>query len=443
MAQWQVPRFALAVRDALKFSNPSLQSLANLNRSESDRALQFADESHLTTQLALRHKGRLPPQIEERVQRSADRNNIRLSRLEDDYRAIAAAFREADVPWAVLKGFSHWPGMEAETRFRPQYDIDIYCPPDEISSAMKVLTRLGYQPLAGFDNVPLDHLPAMVRPSKWKWRHDLFDVEIPVLVDLHYRFWDEVTERLRVKGIDEFWERRHWSGQDELIFPTLAHHDQVGYACLHLLRHLLRGDVKPFQVYDIARLLHAETANDALWLRWESCHHDSLRRLECVIFRLAETWFDCALPPLARAGIMELPPAVQKWFELYAASPLETTFRPNKKELWLHLALLGQSSDRRAIFLRRVLPQRIPPPAEAQTDPARFSSWRYARKVASRCVHHLKLLIPVCLQGVVWWWRLSRLSRFRYFCAIQPGQTQASAAVARKEQMVRIGVPNG
>jgi MFS family permease len=393
----------------LSFSNPRLEGLAALTSDEWQQAFRFCDRSHLTTQLALRHGDNLPPAVAQRVLANALNNSRRLSKLEEDYLAIAAAFQSRGIPWVVLKGFTHWPGIESETRFRPQYDIDIYCPSDEIATARNVLVDLGYQPLAGFEGVPIDHIPAMVRPSSWKWRNDLFDVEIPASVDLHYRFWDEATERLPLSGIEMFWQRRTWGGATGFRFPSLATHDQVGYACLHLLRHLLRGDVKPFHVYDIARLLHAEAANETLWARWEGDHHPGLRRLECVIFRLAETWFECALPPVVREGIAVLPQAVQKWFDLYAAAPLESLFSPNKKELWLHLALLEEPSDRRAIFLQRVLPARMPPPAEAQTDASLFSTWQYGRKLATRGVHHLRLLAPACLQGVAWWWHAKDL----------------------------------
>ena len=50
------------------------------------------------------------------------------------------------------------------------------------------------------------------------------------------------------------------------------------------------------------------------------------------------------------------------WFERYAASPIEAGFRPNKHELWLHLALLDSSRDRRDVFLRRVFPASLPAP---------------------------------------------------------------------------------
>lgn len=375
-----------------------------MSEAEWEQALLFTDRSHLTTQLAVRYLDILPSRIAERVHGNAINNGIRLARLHDDYRAIAEAFERANIPWLVLKGFSHWPGFELENRFRPQYDIDLFCPPENITSAKQALVELGYRPLAGFDGVPLDHLPAMVRPSNWKWRHDLFDVEIPASVDLHYRLWDESTERFPIQGLADFWPRREWAGCSRLRFPALAPHDRVGYACLHLLRHLLRGDVKPFHVYDIARFLHAQAANESLWERWEADHDASLQRLELVIFRMAEVWFECALPPMAQAGIAELPQAIHRWFDLHAAAPLESQFHPNKKELWLHMALLDQPADQRAIFLQRVLPPRLPPPAEAQTEASRFDRWRYRQKLAVRGIHHLRLLIPACLQGFGWWW---------------------------------------
>lgn len=406
---WKVPPYVLAVLEALSFSSPNLEGLSALTEAEWEPTLRFCDRAHLTTQLALRHGDKLPERISERIRTNASNNGLRLSRLEDDYRAISTAFERSGISWVVLKGFTHWPGMERESRLRPQYDIDLYCPLEEISSARSALGDLGYQSLAGFDGVPIDHVPSMVRPSNWKWRHDLFDVDIPASVDLHFRFWDEATERLPLTGVNMFWERRTWGGAAGLRFPTLALHDQAGYACLHLLRHLLRGDVKPFHVYDIARVLHAESPNESLWTQWEDDHHAGLRRLECVIFHLAQRWFECRLPPVVEAGIAALPQAVHKWFDLYAGAPLESRFSPNKKELWLHLSLLEEPADRRAIFLQRVLPARLPPPAEAQTDSSRFNSWRYGRKLAARGVHHLRLLAPACLQGIAWWWRAKDL----------------------------------
>jgi Uncharacterised nucleotidyltransferase len=259
---------------------------------------------------------------------------------------------------------------------------------------------LGYRPLVGFDNIRLDHLPAMVRPSEWQWRGDYFDIQFPVYVDLHFQLWDPGTERIRAEGLECFWERRAHGGRSSFRFPALSEVDLIAYASLHLLRHLLRGDLRPFHVYDIAWFLHARAADDKFWEQWSTAHDASVRRLQLVVFRLAQSWFGCQAAGVVQRGMASLPRAVQLWFAHYSASPLERMFHPNKSELWLHLSLLESAKDRGAIFLQRVLPSRLPPPAEAQVESAKVDGWRYWRRTLGRLVYHLRVLIPVCLEGL-------------------------------------------
>jgi hypothetical protein len=389
---------------ALNFSDPRTEPLARLTEVEWDQALRFCDRGHLTTALARRRQGWLPEKITQRFASNLANNATRLARFERNYSEIAESFDCAGIEWVVLKGFSHWPGIGEATRDRPQYDLDLYCPPEHIGAAKDALYELGYRSLAGFDHMALDHIPTMVRPSNWKWRDDFFDVEIPGFVDLHYRLWDAGTERVDVNGVEQFWNRREWGGRPGFQFPAFSPPDLAGYAALHLLRHLLRGDLQPFHVYDIAWFLNSRSFDDELWRQWRDNHDQSLRRLELVVFQLARTWFECRLPPVIQAGISELPGPVQRWFELYAGSPLEAEFHPNKRELWLHLSLLNDSKDRRAVFLRRVLPARLPSPAEAQVEASQLNARRYWRKFTDRGVYHLRVLLPACIQGVVWWW---------------------------------------
>ena len=80
--------------------------------------------------------------------------------------------------------------------------------------ARDALVSLGYEPLVGFDDVPLDHLPAMIRKTGWQWRGDYFDVEIPFAVELHFRLWDAGTEHIPIQGLEAFWDRRTASRMD-------------------------------------------------------------------------------------------------------------------------------------------------------------------------------------------------------------------------------------
>jgi hypothetical protein len=357
-----------------------------LSPEEWQDALRWTDSAHLTLEIARRHGGAFPTPIQERLTSNLANNAARTKKLEEALEEIGAAFRRSGVQYVVLKGFAHWPNAGDASLSRAQYDLDFYCRPAQMTAASAALRRLGYQPVPGFDKVALDHLPVMVRPSQWKWRGDYFDPEFPVMVDLHFRLWDEGTERIRAHGTEAFWERRTEGGRADFRFPALAPVDLIAYASLHLLRHLLRGDLRPFHVYDIAWFLHTRAADEAFWREWDAAHDHSVRRLQFVIFRLAERWFGCRLPEAVQQGIARLPRSTQRWFEVYSSAPLEAEFRPNKSELWLHFSLLDNTRDRAAVFLQRLVPSRLPP-----------RSWRHT---LARLAYHAQAFVTFCREGL-------------------------------------------
>jgi MFS family permease len=132
--------------------------------------------------------------------------------------------------------------------------------------------------------------------------------------------------------------------------------------------------------------------------------------LEAVTFALAHRWFDCRLPAAARGAIEQLPPDLERWLDLYAASPIEGLFHANKDELWLHWSLLSTTRDRLAMVQRRLFPQRLPGPVDAVFVPKeKFTGtvrlrarWRYLTFTAGRVRHHLAALPPVFAGGIRW-----------------------------------------
>src|SRR5262249_10582017 len=148
--------------------------------------------------------------------------------------------------------------------------------------------------------------------------------------------------------------------------PALDPVDSLAYAALHALRSLFVGGLTPQHMYDIAWFLHTNAENDAFWEKRCELHHQSLRSLEAVCFRLAHEWFGCRLPEEVEHETRSLPAKVQLWFENYALSPLTWVLHPNKDALWLHLGLLEAASDRRAILYRGLLP--APPQPSERTS---------------------------------------------------------------------------
>jgi hypothetical protein len=138
-----------------------------------------------------------------------------------------------------------------------------------------------------------------------------------------------------------------------------------------------------------------------------------MRRMEAIAFLLAKSWFACRVADEAESEMGALPPAVHRWFDLYGWSPLESNFRPNKDELWLHMSLLDSASDRWSVLRRRLIPASLPGPVAAIHTPedqltiaSRVTrTIGNARYAASRAWYHARTLIPTVMEGARWWFR--------------------------------------
>jgi hypothetical protein len=192
------PVWLRGVLDALRFGDPDHTGLLGLNEEEWSRALRFCDKAQLT--LALR--GPLPHRIRERIARDRLNNAERWRRTRTAYEEIAERFQAAGIPYAVLKGFSHCPEYTERPEDRIQRDIDLLCRREDLAEARRQTAMLGYEPLEDTKGNLVDHLPTMIRRTGWRWRGDYFDPSIPPAVELHFRLWDERTERVEAPDLD-------------------------------------------------------------------------------------------------------------------------------------------------------------------------------------------------------------------------------------------------
>ncbi len=415
----RLPRFASAVLDALRFDSVPSESLRELTPAEWRKATAFCDRSQLTLFLGRAAGDALPEDVRESIRRKREANVQRFARIRESYFEIAAALETAAIEFAVLKGFTQYPRFTPDLHSRVQYDLDLICLSGDVLRACNVLASLAYEPMGAADEFPTDHVPTMIRKTGWEWRGDFFDPEIPLSVDLHFRFWDEETERICAPGVERFWDRRAQTELDGRCIPCLDPVDAAGYSALHLLRHLLRGSLKIGHVYELASFLHSHAADDGLWRQWRALHPEPLRRLQAVSFELAAVWFGCVLPPAVVEEIARLPDAARLWLAHHAAAPVEAMFRPNKTELWLHLSLLESRSDKWRVLRRRLLPARLPGPIDAVYVPDSMRTWRvqvrstarYVAFLAERARYHLRALVSLASDGAAFWLRANGLER--------------------------------
>jgi predicted MFS family arabinose efflux permease len=339
----------------------------------------------------------------------------RQQRVREAYRGIAKALEGRGLPFVVLKGFTGDSLFFASAYRRAQYDLDLLLPRDAVAEARDALVELGYHPLESREKFPTDHHPVMVPKTGFEWRGDFFDPDIPVTVDLHFRLWDEATERFAAPGWEQFFERRTTCSWDGLNVPSLAPCDALAYHSLHLLRHLLRGSLRLAHVHELAFFLQRSVTDTAFWSEWKTLYPEPTRRSQAVCFDLARRWFGCRLSPTAESEIASLPAPVHYWLAHYSASPLQALQHPNKDELWLHLGLLDHWPARLSVLRRRILPLSVPDFADTaylnEGQITRARRWRSRLRrllyISSRALHHIKTLPGVLWHGTCWGWSRS------------------------------------
>jgi hypothetical protein len=400
----RVPEYAVAALEALRFDGDE-RRLRALDDAGINRLLRFADRAQLT--LTLNHfcRDALPGWVRSRIDRNISDYTQRFNRLKHSLFEIADLLDRRGIEFTVLKGLAHSPDFTPEALLRVQSDIDIWCSPRDILAARDVVSRLGF---VSYRTSEGRHLPPMVREIRWDWRGDYFASDLPIAVELHYELWDGRAECIHGPDSREFWSRRTSASVEGRRLPTLALQDALAFAALHLLMHLLHGDLRLQRAWEIAHFLRWHFSDDTFWLLWRRSHPDSLRRLETIVLQLAADWFGTCLPAVVEDEVRALPKDVRLWIQRYAWSPVEALFRPNKDEIWLHLCLVDQLRDKWSIFLRRVLPLRPPARSRGPRAPAAAELKDDARFAVGRAYHHARALFPTLAGGAKWYWALGR-----------------------------------
>ncbi len=385
----RIPSEARALLEALRLDG-SGAGLRALDDAEWLRLLAFTDRAQLTLMLGHLRPEALPAWVRQRIAGNLSDYSKRFARLESALFEIANALEARGIEFAVLKGIAHSPEFTPDPLLRVQGDIDLWFQPESIEAARTVLAGLGYRPVQCEEHGR--HLPPMVREREWHWNGDYFAPELPIAVELHYRLWDEETQAIAAPGEDGFWTRRSRSAGG---LPALSTDDTLAFAALHLMMHLLHGDLRLQRAWEIANFLDRHASDEEFWRGWREHHSAPLRRLEAIIFVLVAGWFGAELSRTAEEEIEQLPDDVKLWLDRYSLSPVEALFRPNKDEIWLHLCLAGGLRERCRILLRRLAPVRRPPAGERK---------QRAAFVRARAVHHVRAVLPSMARGLAWWW---------------------------------------
>jgi hypothetical protein len=396
------PRHVVAILEALRFQNPSIERLSELDALEWQDLLAWCDGRQLTLLLPCVCGSAMPPEIHEEIAQRSERYAVRFERLKGELFDIAALFDAANLDFVLLKGMSHSPELTSDARMRAQGDLDLWLLGPTVHKAAAILRGRGYVSL-GVSNSR--HLSPLARPSNWRWTGDLFDPDIPISVELHYELWSEGAEYVAAPGAEAFWAGRTRRNFDGHQISVLGREDLIGFAALHLLLHVLHGDLPLQRGWEIARFLDTHSDDAQLWESWHAKHPSGLRQLEVVSYDLVRRWFGCRWPRQFDAELRDLPKSVRSWLEHYSLSPLISQWSPNKREVWLHLALIDGWSYKVRVLARRLLPISL---VRFGTQPTSESSFTESLRIllekvrlfSSRLLRHLRTFLPTIYDGL-------------------------------------------
>jgi predicted MFS family arabinose efflux permease len=409
----RIPRYGRVLLNALQFSHPDRAELKHLDHAEWQKLLALCDSTQLTLLLGYLCESHLPDEILSRIDRNYLDNAKRFDRLKAAVIEISDSLAQRSIDFCVLKGFAHSPHFTPDPRLRAQGDIDLWCQSEQLLQAKEALVDLGYRP---FGKSKGRHLDPMIRETSWEWSGDYYAPDLPIPVDLHFSMWDEKMEGIPGPQEQDLWKRRQSLIVDGQAVLVLDPADSLAFAALHLMMHLLHGDLRLQRAWELAYFIESHADDQQFWIRWRGLHAGQSGQLQFIAFTLVSKWFGCRRPELLEREADFLPPDVLLWISHYGFSPVENLFVPNKDEVWLNLCLLKSYKAKVRVFARRLLPLKAA--AEGSNGPkddapinGTNATLQRIRFLLERSAVHVRTMPLTCLRGLQWWWIRQQIGR--------------------------------
>jgi Uncharacterised nucleotidyltransferase len=395
-----VPSHVAAALAAMHFSNRSMTRIRALPSSDWPRFLTWAEGRQVALTIAGLWNDSCGERERALLARSAKAFGARMVRIREALREIALRLGERQIPFVVLKGFTHAPDLTPNPLWRAQGDIDIWCP-SNAAAAFDTLLALGYTPTASHSK---RHLPPVIRSQKWKWDGDL--AAVPISVEVHERLWEEGEAYVGAPDQMEIWRRASSRSFHSDFYRVLRTDDLVSFAAFHFFMHLVNGDLPLQRAWEIANFLHSRADDGCYWDEWDSAHSSERWMIEPVVFLLVQRWFNCRLPDVVLKAASQLPEDVRFWLDRLPFEPLKAQGDSNKNYFWLNWSLINQRKERLRAARRCFMPIGLPGFVDRSNDGARQSrvrrTLRQRRFVLARVKHHLASVSPTLKGGLLW-----------------------------------------
>ncbi|MGH9326461.1 MAG: nucleotidyltransferase domain-containing protein [Terriglobia bacterium] len=410
--------------------------LADVGRRGWEDILSWLDQCGIALLFWERLKGlgeenRIPLNIGVRLERSLVDHRARVRAMADEFDSINRCLEEADVGYAVLKGFALIPEYCSDVFLRPSYDYDYLIAAESVGRAERTLRAAGFIRKPREDDHPMVYFHEKRHPYSPRSRDDLYSAAFPRTIELHYRFWDADILKLPLPVPADMLahrQARELGGQacsrPPFRYFALSGEDELIFQGLHVFRHILRNWCRLCSLCDIAYFLEHRTHDFAFWSRLIARldHNQRVAEILGVVFLLASKLFGGTLPARVSAEIVgNLPRPLTLWVERYGEESALSNFSNNKFSLFLHREFIEDIAAWRQIRHKILFPLHRPNRAVRSGSlnlRARIvTEWKQAWYVSRRVRHHVWATMRYGLESGRW---------YRTRCTISdPGNTAA------------------
>jgi Uncharacterised nucleotidyltransferase len=361
----------LQAREAvlLIFCDPLPEQYArlwHLSDNEWQQLLRWLDTSGLALYfldrvLELQLNDLLPRAVMARLQQNLIDNTERLRGMVDESIEIQREFQSANLPYAILKGFSFWPHSVPKLQLRSQLDLDFLLPENGTAQARQVLERRGYR-LHAISGRSWEFKTHHIPEASLK---DLYKNVPHRCVELHVETDTNSDSSLLNRTV-----KRRFHG---ICMPALSPADLLLGQGLHLFKHVCSDFSRAAHLLEFRRHVLAHREDDAFWRELQDLAGKNPRAplaLGVVTLLITHVMGDFAPAALTHWTVDRLPDSARLWIELYGRRSVFASFPGSKLYLLLQRELVVSVPAKRTLR-RALLPLRLPPsisPASANDN---------------------------------------------------------------------------
>lgn len=298
----------------------------------------------------------LPPAILNWLAQNFNANQSRLEVMAQEFDTLNRSFCEAQLKYAVLRGFELAPEYCSSLSLRTWYTHEYFVPLETLPEASRIVEKAGYPfRRAGSRGERYFAVPAMQTPSTVE---ETYTANFPRMVVLHSQIWDRESTGIDVKAPEDLFQRLVTHHSYGLSFSTLANDDLLAVTLIDAFARVLSYWCKLSWFLEISNILRLRQSDVRFWEEFYEriAHYKELSQIADFVFLLCSNIFDIDLPERVRCEVSVLKPALAVWLQHYGRDWALSKYPGSKLSLLAQGEFISDRAKWKKIRRRRLFP---------------------------------------------------------------------------------------